>query len=77
MEWTIRRLVEQLAAEFRALDEVLTENGVIWEAGDALGVAAWVAPGGSQAWSRGVSATLDVVPAITDYGGRHPTVGVG
>jgi ribosomal protein S18 acetylase RimI-like enzyme len=69
------RLVEQLAAEFRALDEVLAENGFIWEAGDALGVAAWVAPGGSEAWSRGVSATLEVVPAITDDGGRrHATL---
>jgi hypothetical protein len=75
MEWTIRRLGEQLAAEFRALDEVLAENGGIWEAGDALGVAAWVAPGGPEAWSRGVSATQDVVPAITDDGGRrHATL---
>lgn len=28
-------LVDQLAAEFRALDEVLAEHGFIWEAGEA------------------------------------------
>jgi GNAT superfamily N-acetyltransferase len=38
-------LVERLTRAFEVFDEPLVDRGLLWEAGDATGVAAWIPPG--------------------------------
>ena len=53
---------------FRAFDEQIAAYGWLWEAGEALGAAAWVPPGSDEAM---MDIDRSIRPALTGAEARH------
>jgi ribosomal protein S18 acetylase RimI-like enzyme len=53
---------------FRAVDERIAAYGWLWEAGDGLGVAAWIPPGSDEAM---LDIDRSIRPALTGAEARH------
>lgn len=53
---------------FRAFDEAIAAHGWLWEAGDGLGVAAWIPPGSDEAM---MDIDRSIRPALSVAKPRH------
>lgn len=61
---------ERFVRCFEYFLEPLIERGTVWEAGTALGAAAWVAPGEMDVW-RDAQVNETRMHALTEDGGRR------
>jgi GNAT superfamily N-acetyltransferase len=53
---------------FRAFDEPIADRGWLWEAGDGLGVAAWIPPGSDEAM---MEIDRSIRPTLAEAVSRH------
>ncbi len=61
---------ERFTRCFEYFLEGVIPRGTVWEAGDAIGAAAWIAPGEMDVW-RDAQVTESRMHALTEDGGRR------
>jgi GNAT superfamily N-acetyltransferase len=61
---------ERFTRGFEYFLEDLIHHGVVWEAGDAIGAAVWIAPNQADAWGEALM-HQPKISALTNDGGRR------